>query len=98
MTKVELLQILGNNLRKYRLENGLTQEELAEKTGISTSFCANLERGKKGMSITFLRELADSLNVSVDFLLYEEVPTIRTRNIEALLRNKPEQFIISRKS
>lgn len=42
-----------------------------------------------------MRELADSLNVSVDFLLYEEVPTIRTRNIEALLRNKPELFIIS---
>ena len=36
--------IIGNNLRKYRLLAKLTQDELAEKAGISTPFLANLER------------------------------------------------------
>lgn len=45
MTKQQLAIIIGKNLLKYRTENNYTQEELAEKVGISTSFYANLERG-----------------------------------------------------
>lgn len=40
-------------------------------------------------------DLADSLGVSVDYLLYPEQPDARIRNIEALLRDKPESFIIA---
>lgn len=42
-----------------------------------------------------LYDLADSLGVSVDYLLYPEQPDARIRNIEALLRDKPESFIIA---
>lgn len=59
MNKDELMHLVGNNIRRYRLEQSLTQEQLAEKVGISTSFCANLERGKKSMSIKTLRDIAN---------------------------------------
>lgn len=95
MTKNEIMKLVGENLRRYRLESGLTQEELAEKAGISTSFCANLERGKKGMSILVLRELARALNISVDYLLSNDRDKDHIRNIEVLLNGKPESFIIS---
>ena len=38
MTKEEVTALVGANLRKYREANNLTQDELAEQAGISTSF------------------------------------------------------------
>jgi len=95
MTKDELALIVGSNIRKYRLEHKLTQDQLAEKLGKSTSFCANLERGKKSMSIMTLRDIADALEISCDCLLYEENTRPRIGNIEVLLNGKPDSFIIS---
>lgn len=84
--------LIGNNIRRYRKANHLTQEQLAEKVGVSTSFCANLERGGRSMSIPVLMKLADALHVSVDSLLRESSgPTNKhSDNICVLLQNSPE--------
>ena len=95
MNKDELMLLVGSNLRKYRLERNLTQEQLAERAGISTSFYANLERGKKSMSILTLKELASSLNISTDYLLNESSSIIRIENLEILLHDQPDSFIAS---
>lgn len=95
VNKNELMLFVGSNIRRYRLEHNLTQDQLAEKVGISTSFCANLERGKKSMSLMTLRDIADALEISVDYLLYEKNTRNHIRNIEVLLDNKPVSFIIS---
>lgn len=95
MEKDTLHQLIGNNLRKYRTMNAMTQETLAEKVGISTSYCANLECGNKGMSLSVLRSVIDTLNISADCLLYEEQSNSRFNNIIALLRNEPDSFIVS---
>ena len=87
--------IIGMNLQRLRTQYGLTQEQLAEKVGISTSFYANLERGNKGVSISVLYDLANCLGVSVDYLIYPNQADARIRNIETLLRDKPESFIIA---
>ena len=63
--------------------------------GISTSFYANLERGNKGVSISVLYDLANCLGVSVDYLIYPNQADARIRNLETLLRDKPESFIIA---
>jgi transcriptional regulator with XRE-family HTH domain len=86
---------LGNNLQLIRSKSGFTQEELAEAVGISTSFYANLERGNKGVSVLVLYDIAQFLGITVDYLLYKEHADARIRNIEALLREKPESFIIA---
>lgn len=93
MTKKALGDIVGRNLLKYRTEHHLTQEEVAEKAGISTSFYANLERGKKSMSIMVLRNLADALNVSTDSLLYGERSESHVQNIVLLLDGRPEPLL-----
>ena len=95
MTKQQLAIIIGKNLLKYRTENNYTQEELAEKVGISTSFYANLERGNKSMSLLVLRNLADALQVSTDALLYENNPQCHMQSIYTILRNKSNSFIIA---
>lgn len=91
--KNHVQQIIGNNLRTYRQEMKMTQEKLAEKAGLSTPFLANLERGTKGMSVFSLRELSSALGISADFLLFDNKTTGHIKNIEALLRDKPEHVI-----
>ena len=57
-------------LKKYRLKAGLTQEQLAEKSGISRVTIANIERGSQTFvkSLTIIK-LADALKVDPQVLL-----------------------------
>ncbi len=49
-------------IRKYR---GMTQEELAQNSGISRPYLTEIETGKKDGSIRALKALADALDVNV---------------------------------
>lgn len=93
MTKEKLMAIVGNNLKFYRTMRHMTQEELAEKAGVSISYCANIERGKKGVSMFALREFADALEITVNQLLYETTADQRVNNIAVLLQAQPEPFL-----
>lgn len=93
MTKEELMEIVGKNLKNYRMSRNMTQEELAEKVGISISFCANIERGKKGVSMFVLRDFADALDITVNQLLYDCNANQHIDNIMVLLQNKPASFL-----
>ena len=95
MKKDEIMQLIGQNLLRFRTERNYTQEQLSELVGISTSFYANLERGKKGLSVFVLRDLAEALGVSVDSLLYPVQSSARLRNIEAMLADSSDEFVAS---
>lgn len=93
MTKQELQKIIGRNLYRIRMQQGMTREALAEKVGISATFYANLECGKKMMSMYTLRKLADVLCVSTDSILYEECPNDLLASIKMLLQDQPENVV-----
>lgn len=67
MTRKEL-ETLGTRIRDIRQKRGFTQEKLAEELDCSSNFISYIERGKKGMSIDMLVNLANVLNVSADEL------------------------------
>ena len=71
----------------------MTQEELAEKVGVSVSFCANIERGKKGVSMFALRDFADALGITVNQLLYDRKANQQIDNIMVLLQNKSAPYL-----
>lgn len=93
MTKEKLMTIVGNNLKFYRTMRHMTQEELAEKAGVSISFCANIERGKKGVSMFVLRDFADALDITVNQLIYDRKANQHIDNIMALLQDKPAPYL-----
>ena len=93
MTKENLKTIVGTNLKFYRMMRHMTQEELAEKVGISVSFCANIERGKKGVSMFALRDFADTLGITVNQLLYDRKANQHIDNIMVLLQNKSVPYL-----
>ena len=54
---------LGQRIKYLRKTNGLSQEELAEKIGLSTRGLGNIETGRYFMSLTNLEKLIEVLNV-----------------------------------
>jgi len=65
--------IVGENLRRIRLERGLTQEEVALRSGLSQGYINQLENGKRLYTQKSLELIAKGLNVPViDFFKKEE--------------------------
>ncbi len=62
---------LGEKIKKERLINKLTQAKLAEKVGISPTFLGQIERGEKIPSLETVVNIAVTLNVTIDGLLFE---------------------------
>jgi transcriptional regulator with XRE-family HTH domain len=61
----DLLIRLGDRIRKLRKKRGWTQVVMAEKVGIDRSFLADVERGKRNVSILNLELMAKGLKVSL---------------------------------
>lgn len=60
---------LSENLKKYRIFKGLTQEEVAEYLGITAQSVSKWERGESFPDITFLPALANIFETSIDLLV-----------------------------
>ena len=60
---------LGARIKNKRLEQNLTQEQLAEKVELSAVYIGQIERGERKMTIDTLVKLANSLNSSIEELL-----------------------------
>lgn len=63
----------GKRLKKYREEAGFSQEALAELINMSTIFISYIERGKKSPGLDTLVKLANTLSISTDILLGNDV-------------------------
>jgi DNA-binding XRE family transcriptional regulator len=60
---------LGKRIRELRQQQGLTQEDLAQKAQISRGYLAQIEAGQRRTSLHIVLNIATSLHVSVDELL-----------------------------
>lgn len=61
---------LGAAIKAARLENKLTQEQLAEIVGIVPSHVKQIEAGSRSPSVEVLYKLAHTLNFSVDDVFF----------------------------
>ncbi|MDR0293797.1 MAG: helix-turn-helix domain-containing protein [Oscillospiraceae bacterium] len=66
---MEDTNIIGKRIRLYRKKNALTQEQLADKIGASTLHIANIEQGRKGISLNKLVEICGLFNIGLSDLL-----------------------------
>ena len=69
--------VIGQRIRKTRKAHGLSQEQLAELVGISTTHMSHIETGNTKLSLPVLVSLAEALEVSTDELLLRGGPTER---------------------
>lgn len=75
---------IGQRIRRCRKAKGLSQEELAEKVGISTPHMSHIENGNTKLSLPVLVDLAVSLEVSTDLLLFGTNENQKSRAIEEI--------------
>lgn len=69
MGDTEFLREMGQRIMVRRKALQLTQEELAERLGVSTQMISNLELGKKAIRPENLARVCEILRVSADFIL-----------------------------
>jgi len=65
----DLYRRLGHEIRKVRNEKNLTQEKLAQALGLSRPAVANIEKGRQGIDVFRLHEIATVLEIPVVDLL-----------------------------
>ena len=68
---MDIKKIIGLRIKEFRKKRNMTQEQLAEKANLHTTFIAHIERGKKVCSIKSLQKIAVALNIPVFVLLQE---------------------------
>ena len=61
--------IFGRNVRKYRQQRKLTQEQLAFEAEIDLTYMGGIERGKRNPSLLVMARIADALGVQLPKLL-----------------------------
>lgn len=66
---MELVQLLGENVRRLRKLKGVSQEELALDAGMKRSYLSDLERGTRNPTVRALGRLAIALGVEPSDLL-----------------------------
>lgn len=62
---------IGQKIRKYRKAYNLSQEQLAERVGISTTHMSHIETGNTKLSLPVLVDIANVLSVPTDTLLFD---------------------------
>ena len=62
---------VGSRIRRFRSDQGITQEELAFRINTSTSYISNIERGIKKSSLQKLIETAEAIHVTINDLIYD---------------------------
>jgi DNA-binding XRE family transcriptional regulator len=60
---------IGKNIQKYRCQQDLTQEDLADMLGISRVYMGYIEQGRNNPSLPLLHKVAKKLKVKVQELL-----------------------------
>ena len=63
--------IVGKNIRRFRLSAGFTQEELAHSSGLSQGYINQLENGKRNFTQKSLERIAGELNMDMYRLLMD---------------------------
>lgn len=64
---------LGKRIKEKRISEKLTQEQLGEMCELSAAHIGHIERGTRILSVEVLFRIAQVLNVSVDYLLFDSV-------------------------
>ena len=69
---MDIIQIFGSNVRKYRTLQGISQERFAEMCGLHRTYISAVECYRRSISLENIQRLADALGIKPYLLLVEE--------------------------
>ena len=62
---VEINKKLGQNIKKYRLKKGWTQEQLGFEAGLHRAYIGQIERGEKDIDMRNLKKITDAFEIKL---------------------------------
>lgn len=78
---MDMRALVGRNFARIRRAEGLTQEQVEERSGFSQQYISDLEQGKRNPTIVTLYELAEALGVShVDLVTPDAIAKSRRKH------------------
>ena len=60
---------IGENIKRIRINRGLTQEEFAKEVGISRSYLGDLENNRKSPTVETLEKISVKMETAIEYLL-----------------------------
>ncbi len=69
---MDIVKVFGSNLRKYRTQLHLSQEEFAEKCGMHRTYISAIECYRRSISLENVQRIADTLKIDTYRLFIEE--------------------------
>ena len=81
---------VGARITELRKKREYTREKLSELADISVQFLADIEKGRKSMTVNTLRKLAATLNVTTDYIVNGTLPTNSDTELAVMLMSMPE--------
>ena len=79
---------IGNKIKEIRQQKNITREKLSEIIGISTMYLGQLERGERRGGINNYIEIANALELSLDYLFFDELLTVEVVDNQILQKLK----------
>ena len=87
-------EVFAENLRKNRLKCGLSQEKLAERTGISTHYVTMIELSKNFPKSEIIERLANALNIEVhELFIVSRTPVDELEKLHRVIASDIKQII-----
>lgn len=66
---MDIRRRVGQNVRKFRLAQGWSQEEFADECGLHRTYVSGVERGVRNPTVTVLQKLAKALKITAGQLV-----------------------------
>lgn len=69
---MDIQSFVGSNIRKYRSEISISQEELAARMGVDQAYVSRLEAGSLNPTLSTLEDAAKALNIELVLLFQKK--------------------------
>ncbi len=77
---MDIIKVFANNLKKYRVQLGLSQEEFADKCGMHRTYISAIECYRRSISLYNIQKIADALEIETYKLFIEEDVNDKEKN------------------
>lgn len=69
---MDIIRVFGSNVKKYRKQKGLSQEEFADMCGMHRTYISAIECYRRSISLDNIQKIADVLEIDTYKLFIEE--------------------------
>lgn len=69
---MDIIKVFGSNVKKYRIQLGLSQEAFAEKCGLHRTYISAIERFRRSICLENIQKIGDALEIEIFKLFIEE--------------------------